>query len=213
MTKIEDIILNPGLEHIQTAIFEKLDNASLESCFKVSREWNEGLKSSEVVKRLKLRRDLNSLMGKANFEVDWERYCSYLYKSSRTFLQLFPEWIVLPKYFKRKGTVKNIEEVLQVLEMYISEPDYRVWMGMYEPGRKASPIQFAAENGYGDFLKIVVPIFLEMKAFHYVYPTNISDKNVDVPPISLASGSGHTQIVQFFLTAISFSYRGPRSGS
>ena len=185
---IDDIILNSGYAHIKDEIFEHLDNPSLSACLRVSKKWHETLK------RLRLRRHLLWLMTFSRFNVSEHDAEWHYYKRSSSFLQVFPEWIKLSKHFKSKGTVEDIEEVIQILKLYIAQPDYRV-----ELENKGSPIQFAAENGYIDFLKILVPVFIELKLNHFIHREAARYRSDDKPPILLTCESGHTEIVKFFL--------------
>ena len=146
MDNMENIIANSGLSDIKDQIFEYMDNPTLAKCLLVSKDWYEALT------RLKLRRYLLWLL--TNSEIynyqqadsnDPERPFEYslydygVYKAK--FLRVFPNWIELTNHFKRKGKVEEIEDVIKVLKMYISEADYRA-----ESFGKASPIHYAAEK-------------------------------------------------------------------
>ena len=178
MNNIENIITNSGLSDIKDQIFEHVDNSTLAKCLLVSKDWYEALK------RLKLRRHLLWLLTNSEIDTIQQLDMEFNYGLQKTkFIRVFPNWMELTNHFKRKGKVEDIEEVIHVLKLYISEPNYRA-----EGLDKASPIHYAAEKGHLAFLKILVPLSVRLDSYR-----------PRCPPFLLACEFGQTQIVQFFL--------------
>ena len=185
---MDRVLTNYGLSHIKDQIFEELDNSTLAACLLVCKDWYDALT------RLKLRRYLVWLMTNSKINAYHSNFDYNFFKVTDSFLRIFPQWMNLSGHFKTQGSLDNISEVIRVLKLYLSEPDFRT---DFESG-KACPIYYAAEKGYLPILKILVPISVKLGLLD---PFNDGPWSLEpaYSPFSLSCQFGHTESVQFFL--------------
>ena len=93
-------------------------------------------------------------------DIEWNYF-----KVTKSFLRVFPSWIKLSSYFKTQGSLENIAEVIRVLKLYFSEPDFRIDLQTLQS--KSCPTHYAAEKGYLTISKILVPISVKLDLLDY----------------------------------------------
>ena len=146
---IDWLINNPGLIHVAEQIFGYLNNETLLSCLLVSNPWNTYLNNES---RILSWRKLEWLHNK---KIDAAPKGSR-YRKAHSILSLFPDWINVLNYFKRKGSLEDLKEIVTVLELYVTK--YEATSGLYI----SSPLLAASTWNHHKFLEILFKSKIEI---------------------------------------------------
>ena len=148
--RLDELVKNPGLQHVALNIFKKLDPKSLGNCRLVSKQWKDCIdevkwwwldqlsKYTDSLKRLKLKFNPSWSFGRYKFEQ----------------IEMFIE--VMDYVYKNEPL-----EDLKLFTMFMGDycikfkarlPDYSLWIR--ERNKLDSPMHFAAEKNRLDILEI-----------------------------------------------------------
>jgi len=144
-TNMERILENQGLIHVPEHIFGFLDITSITKCLRVSKQWQNFLKTSKIwlIKQLEY-----LIFNKKYFVQDTE---SEFQPILVTLVQVFPDWQEVFVQLQKK-TQEELELILEKLKQFFFEYEDQ------ERFYKSSPLHYACRYGHLKFLEILFKI-------------------------------------------------------
>ena len=189
---IDSLICNPGLIHVAEQIFEYLSNKSLLCCLLVAKDWNTFLNDKS---RLLSWRKLEWLHNQ-KFEIDsdsygfrWRRF----YSIPDSILSLFPDWINVLNYFKRKGSLEDLKEVVTFLELYMTKYAARSAYHI------SSPLFAACRQDHPRFLEILFKSKIEIDFNPKSRVQDPKSEPITRPIEEALKKTGNVEILKVFL--------------
>ena len=192
---MDDILKNPGLDHIGTKIFAFFDFKTLSDCRLVSKFWNNFILNEDQFWVLRILSDL-----KRNLKI-------------KQVLELFPNWTKIFEHFENKRNLPKVLEFVKHVQDFVDKNED--WL--------MSPTHFASLEGKVEFLTLLAkesivmnektvlqmtPLHFACKEGHYEAVKIIlesKDKNVnarnmfDTTPLHLACDDDRSEIVKALL--------------
>ena len=178
---MEKLLGNVGLQHLAIHIFEYLDNYSLTQCMLVWKDWDDFLERIILVRRFD---DLLKL--KYTRLVEYDDY---------EHLSLSLDWHEAARYFRQQCTVKDLKEVVSVLQEWF-----------YKSHAVYCPLEYAARKGHEGFFRTILNTSIDLNRWHdsewlwenVQFYDEDSDGTIK-PPIFNACIYGQIKIVKLLL--------------
>ena len=190
---IDELMASQGLNHITEQIFGYLSKKTLSSCLLVSKKWKTYLTDES---RVYLWSKLKHLLVKKTFKPTLSP--NYIMRiRNKTLLKLYPDWINVLNHFKRKGSLEDLKEVINFLDLYFDKYNF------YSHECGYSPLFPAVSFRFHKFLEILFKSKIQIN-FNPKSPLEYPRIETSTTPIEQAltpiwAHKDYTEIVQLFL--------------
>ena len=186
---MDELVCNPGHEHLAHEIFTYLNPEDLSNCSAVSNSWNKSVNESKSWWGCKLLHYATQVP----FQIEDPESRPNFMEGGPPFLDQFPDYEPVINYIARFESLQNIKLFLAFLKDYkeLQRP-YEAWGAAYKGDPTETPLHFAVINGRLDIVKILsrTPLVFEMKKQYD-----------DYNPLQAACINGRTEIVKTILQA------------
>jgi len=168
---MEAITNNPGLSFLALDIFEDLDIDTVLNCRQVCKEW-QGLIDSQFESKKSWKTLIQRFHGLKKMK--------FQHYSDELFIEKFPNWIRLLKYFQTQESLYNLKTFVSFMENYFEDSNTRL---------SESPLHYAAVKGNLDVMRIFIKS-----------PLDFNSKDVHGhTALHLACENRHTKILKLIL--------------
>ena len=171
---LEDLMRNPGLDHISNFVFQLLDLEAIEQCRLVSKYWCETVEHLWVIKQL---------------DICPTKIIVHSVDMIMTgpLIDVYPQWEKVLRCLKTNHSIEELKQIVSFMKKYYFAGKCYAFCGF-------TPLHYACYIEEEE----ICSIFL--KYLKYDIDVNSKDNNAGLTPLQFACGAGNIPIIKALLS-------------